>query len=263
MHCLILFLAVTANPIIDSEDAPRSLQSHAFDSIFRVDQTGTGTGTGFAVHCQPHDGQGKFAVFIVTAWHCVDGDGTVRVHSVRTTNAPSYVGSYEAHVVATDTSADIAVLKAVSDREIPCLRIAAFDGPTASSSPCPAITIGCSDGDFPTIWNVESEGRKSHDDLAGDPWVIDRYSIPGRSGGPLICTDFTNPDFGRVLGVCARNKEDHSYFTDTSRLRQAVANAGVPSESFRIPGDQLSPAGFLFSALRIVVVVILCTFIRL
>ena len=261
MHCLILFLAVTANPIIDSEDAPRSLQSHAFDSIFRVDQTGTGTG--FAVHCQPHDNAGKWAVFIVTAWHCVDGDRPIHVHSVRTANAPSYVGSFTATVVASDTAADVAVLKAVCDREIPCLQIAAFDGHKESTSGCPAITIGCSNGDFPTIWNVHVEGRTHLFSLAGAPWVIDRLSIPGRSGGPLICTDFLSPNFGRVLGVCALNLGDRSYFVDTGRICHCLHDAGIAVEPVTTREDVLFPKGFMLAALRLLIVTILSSFIRL
>ena len=94
-------------------------------------------------------------------------------------------------------------------------------------------------------------------------WVIDRLSIPGRSGGPLVCTDFESPDFGRVLGLCCRNGDSESYFSDTLRLRRCIEKAGVPPETLTVYGDRLFPTGFLPAAIRVVLVTILCSFIRL
>lgn len=262
MHCIFLVLAIAANPIIDSECAPRSLQTHAFNAMFRVDQHGAGTGSGFAIHCRPLQ-DGKYAVSIVTAYHCVDADGAITVHSVRTHPAPDYAGSFAARILASDSSGDIAVLEAITDREISCLRIASFDGETRNSPPSSAITIGCSNGDFPTIWDVATLGTDSNTTLAGSPWVVAGNAIPGRSGGPLISADFESPNFGRVLGVCCLNKEERCYFADTHRVRRCLRNAGVPLDPATMPGDALFPSGFTIAALRVLIVTILCSFIRL
>lgn len=261
MHCLLVILAFATNPIIDSADAPRSLQAHAFDSIFRVTQVGVGTGTGFAVDCSPLDEKGKFTVIVVTAWHCVDGNGLIQLHSVRARNAPAYVGSFTATVVASDSDADIAVLKATCDRPIPCLRIADCNVPNEASGQFPAITIGCSNGGFPTIWNVVVQKRESLRGYSGNLWAIDRAGIPGRSGGPLICADFTSPNFGRVHGACLCTANGRSYFSDTRRVRNCLRKAGMDSEPATVT-DEYFPRGFVFAALRLFFVAILCSVIR-
>ncbi len=261
MHCILLLLAtITGSPLIDSANAPRSLQAHAFESVVHIREQGTGTG--FAVLCRPLTG-GKYDVVIATAHHCVDGGVPIEVFTVRLSNAPQYPAKYPAAVIGTDEAADIALLRIICDRPIPTLRLSIGTSHTAAPDRSPGLTIGCSKGEYPSIWDVNIVGRKSINSLTGDPWVTDRASIPGRSGGPLICADFANPDFGRVMGLCVLNHNGESYFTDSERIRRCLRANGFPIETPSTPGHMLLPNGFTLAALRVLIVAILSSLIRL
>ncbi len=251
---------ILAGPAISDRNAPIALQERCFDAFFRTRQPGVGTGSGFFIFSRPYEGTNEYESFGLTAYHCVDDADTEIFVDTVSSGSSSFRRSYRAELVAHDEQADVAVLRVITDSKVSRIKLARSRGRTFAS--CPVFTIGCSNGEFPTIWSDTCLGTR--EEKSQCDWTVEIAPLHGRSGGPLVNADTESDDFGRALGVCIRiGSDSRGIYSDLEKTRRVVRNAGLPETVVNGGPSVISAyvAGMLL--LKLIIGVVLVSLIRL
>lgn len=220
-------LTYGSGPAVSDPDASVALQEFSFNATVRVRQVGIGRGTGFFIYCSRANDAGERDVYLLTAYHCVDGESDIFIETVNAHDRFGwFLDRHDAELIAFDEQADVAVLRTTLTKRVPTLKIARRRDSVVNSFS--ALTIGCSDGEYPTVWSETVLGlieKKSEND-----WEVSTKPIHGRSGGPLISTKLNSENFGCFLGVCIRiSKEGHGIYSDLEKTRSVLRSAGLPA----------------------------------
>lgn len=234
LHLVAVSALLAAPPEVASPTAGGAVLSplaqwHAVEACPRV--VGTG-GTATAVVVGHKDG----FTYLLTAKHALDEVGEPQLDFFTWPTypqidwTPKRDAGYATTIAVRSAVADFALLKItlpkrqgeVADLPIPRLRLAA-PGDRPKAFPFDAISVGCSGGHPPTCEAVVVRDKRfaRRDTSAGAFfWEAETAPTRGRSGGPLISKD------GRVIGLCAANKDGRGYYTHLDEIHAELKGKG-------------------------------------
>lgn len=212
MNSAFLFLLVGQIDVLESKDFNKELQVGAVVATVRVEQPRREqVGSGVLLLQK-----GPFA-YVLTARHLVEGAEALELsfYSAATFPRPGPVVR-DVEVLASSKESDLALVRATVRAPLPAgLRLAA-EAP--AETPFPALSVGCSDGLFPTLLleSVQSARRvrKPGTDEAVLMWELVREPAGGRSGGPLLDRQ------GRLIGMASGRSGGKGYCIHLDEIRR-------------------------------------------
>ena len=191
-----------------ADDFPYKMQSEAMQATVRI-TGGNSQGTGVIV------GHKNDTLYILTAWHVVDGPRKLTVTTFPLDADPEATKTYTAEVMAHADKKDLALL-----------RIKTKDKPPGSVSLCPskqvpasinfpALSSGCVDNNLPFthVEKVLQAQKIVAGDLEMRAWKLELAPEEGYSGGPLLDRE------GRLLGIASGRREGRGYYSHIDEIR--------------------------------------------
>lgn len=160
-------------------------------------------GSGVTLRCDPNTNQsGKYTCYILTVAHLFTGvdpkakyENTFFKNNIKT-------GTYALTLIAADKDLDLALVKIITDKPLPAVRMAAADYRARVGGL--VVQIGCPGGVTPPCELPSQPKITAINRFLGAPTVeCSGQPKEGRSGGPLFDTD------GLLIGICsARSPTD-------------------------------------------------------
>jgi S1-C subfamily serine protease len=175
---------------------------------------GEAVGSGVLVGQRP-----PFA-YVLTAAHVVDKADRPTVEAF---NGPTVRRAETTEIVLRSKEIDFALLR-VPANTMPRFYLALADHPQlVRTNRFAALTVGCSDGEPPTLLTDEVLRRRlvrRAVDAERLFWETQGVPVGGRSGGPLV------DRAGRVIGICSGTQDGRGYYTHADEIHAALKRAG-------------------------------------
>ncbi len=216
-----LLLLAGEIPVVKSADFPAEMQKTAVTATVRIHNgVKNAEGSGVLV------GKKGPEVYILTAWHVVDGADAVDVAVFAADTYPKPKVLYRlAQVVAVKKGlVDLALVRLIATDFIP-EGVKLFPGeqvPTKQGFP--GLSVGCAGGDEPTCLAIKVAGKRTVRSKEGTEtaraWEVEPKHAPGRSGGPLL------DKRGFLLGICSGTNGDRTYFAHLDEVRSFLREQG-------------------------------------
>lgn len=226
-------LVLLAGPIetIDSEHFSKDMQKAGIAATVRFDSGGTGV-----IVKQ----QGPF-VFVLTANHVVSRAQKVNVQVFSDESYPLPMKTYRsAEVIARQPDKDLAVIQFVTRDTMPAILPVCPRQMLASDKSVPAMSVGCTNSAAPTcqvdLLAEKKLVKRNRNAKAVWLWEVDKASIPGRSGGPLIDKQ------GFVIGICNGRNDGKGYYCHTDEIHEVLTTNGL-TWIFEVPIDDRGAVG--------------------
>ena len=217
---LTLLVVAVALPVVASDKVPAELQWKLLRASPRIVTTSGAFGTASGVAVGARDG----VAYILTAAHTVAEVAEREVQFFAEKGYPVPVKVYKAaSVVLRVPDADVALVTVAVGNDAIVLAKLAAPGQRPKAFPAPVFAVGCSNGSAPTV-EVDELLAKRFVRRPGNGmaffWETAAPPVTGRSGGPLCDAD------GRVIGVCAANRDGRGYYAHADELHAALKKAG-------------------------------------
>lgn len=167
-------------------------------------------------------------VFVLTAWHVVDGRGPISLEVFAAKDFPTPTERFDegVRIVAKREQSDLAVLRFDTRMRMPSV-LTIPDVARDVNEPFQTLCCGAALGEPPTLWqaNVVDTTRIEADDVRGEFWLTDqREPFSGESGGPMVDSR------GEVVGICSMGDDEEGLYIhlrEIHRLLHAAQRSGA------------------------------------
>jgi len=158
-------------------------------------------------------------IYVLTARHVIAGARELRIVLA----ADGESATFDAELLATWPEQDLALLRIAADpKRLPVLRLAGANGKPATTGDT-VLSVGFGDGKTPTGDMDRLVGKRllrRPDGRAAFVWEVEKASIAGRSGGPLV------DSAGKVIGVCLGTQDGKGYYCHLDEILAALKGRG-------------------------------------